>query len=363
MAGLRRTTVGVVLILAFALALTLVVAACGNKQSGSSSDKYTGEPNVIRLTLAPDPVWDWLKDQGIRQEMEQAAGMTVIDSSTWDEFGIFAGGHADVISTASYEIPLLEKQTGATTTTFGKYNIDRSVIVTRADSPYQTLEDLKGKDISVYSAVSTTIMWGAYVKKMYGLDFRTGGGDYNLIVSDPQEQADLVVNGDCEAAIALPEFFVEPLRTGKLKIIYDGKTNEEMFSDLVVPGSDHPMINIFLAHKEWVDARPKEAAFFLSLWERGLQEWRDHRDEIIATYPQHFAVESPEDIAWIQDYLNKKDWFTDSVYMPQTWIDTELKLFPFLKENGMMAQDAAVPYYQVMTPDSSSPSAAATSGN
>ena len=290
--------------------------------------------------------------------------MTVIDSSTWDEFGIFAGGHADVVSTASYEIPLFEEQLeGVKTVTFGKYNIDRSVIVARADAPYSTLEDLKGKDISVYSAVSTTIMWGAYVKDMYGLDFRTGGGDFNLIVSDPQEQADLVVNGEVEAAIALPEFFVEPLRTGKLKIIYDGKTNEEMFSELVSPGGDHPMINVFLAHQDWVDARPKEAAFFLSLWERGLQEWQANRDEIIATYPQHFAVETPEDIAWIQDYLDKKDWFTDSVYMDQPWIDSELKLFPYLKENGQMNQDAPVPAFKVMTPDSSAPSPAASSGS
>ena len=98
-----------------------LVMGCGNKTTSDngSSGQFTGDPNTIRLTLSPDPVSGlWPKDQGIRQEMEQAAGITVIDSSTWDEFGIFAGGHdADVISTASCrDDPAARRsKTGATT--------------------------------------------------------------------------------------------------------------------------------------------------------------------------------------------------------------------------------------------------------
>ena len=82
---------------------------------------------------------------------------------------------------------------------------------------------------------------------MYGLDFRTGGGDYNLMVSDPQEQADLVVKGDCEAAIALPAgYFVEPrshrqAQDPRLRR-QRARQSKRCSSDRVVQGTGHPMI-------------------------------------------------------------------------------------------------------------------------
>ncbi len=54
------------------------------------------ESNIIRFTFAPDPAWDWVKDQGILEAMEQESGFRIIQLATWDEFATFAGGHADV---------------------------------------------------------------------------------------------------------------------------------------------------------------------------------------------------------------------------------------------------------------------------
>ena len=88
----------------------------------------------------------------------------IVTSSTWDEFAYFAGGHGDIVSTATYELPLLEDKTGIKTVTFGKYNLLRITPITRADSGYKTLADIpKGSKIAVpSSAVSSTLVWGMF---------------------------------------------------------------------------------------------------------------------------------------------------------------------------------------------------------
>lgn len=340
-----RTTTGWVA--AFAAA-TLALAACGDEGAAgeAAGSGEAADSGVVRFTFAPDPVWDYITDEGILAEMEEEYGMRVIASSTWDEFGIFAGGHADVVSTATYEIPIIEEQTGRDTLTIGKYNKDRSVIIARADNPAETLEDLQGEDVSVFTAVSATLVWGAYAQMMHDLDFRTGGGDFNLVVADPQNQADLVERGEVAACVCLPEFAAPGLRSGELKVLYDGASSSDIYGDLVVEGHEGPMINVFLAGKEWAESHPDEVEFFLDLWQRGLEEWEDNQATIIETYPQHFAVEDPTDIEFVQDYVAEHDWFVDDIRFDEDWVEGESQIFPLLKETGFMEEDQEEPDFR-----------------
>ncbi|MFC5379274.1 ABC transporter substrate-binding protein [Aquipuribacter nitratireducens] len=330
---------------AAAATLAVTAAACGGAGAGGEAAAAGGEADsgVVRFTFAPDPVWDYITDEGILAEMEEERGMRVIASSTWDEFGIFAGGHADVVSTASYEIPIIEEQTGRDTLTIGRYNKDRSVIITRADNPAETLEDLQGEDISVFTAVSATLVWGAYAEKMHGVDFRTGGGDYNLVVADPQNQADLVERGEVAACVCLPEFAAPGLRSGELKVLYDGKSSSDIYSDVVVDGHEGPMINVFLAGKDWAESHPEEVEFFLDVWQRGLEEWEANQAQIIETYPQHFAVEDPADVEFVQEYVAEHDWFVDDVRFEQDWVEGESQIFGLLQETGFMEEGQEAP--------------------
>ncbi|MGH7542066.1 MAG: ABC transporter substrate-binding protein, partial [Gemmatimonadota bacterium] len=118
-------------------ALAFVVVSCGDDGDGGGGEGE--ESNIIRFTFAPDPAWDWVKDQGILEAMEQESGFRIIQLATWDEFATFAGGHADVISTGTYETPLLEDQ-GIETVTFGQFNMNKDVLVT-ANPEYQTASD------------------------------------------------------------------------------------------------------------------------------------------------------------------------------------------------------------------------------
>lgn len=329
----------------------LVAVACGDDDGGGGGGGDTGEEGVIRFTFAPDPVWDYLKDSGIREEMEAESGIRILEQSTWDEFGIYAGGHADIVSIASFEVPLLEEETGRPATVFGKYNIDRSVLVVPADSDAQTLEDLQGGRIAVWDAVSSTVIWGVLANELYGLDFRTGGGDFELVLTDLGNTGALAANGEVDGALVLPDFNVPPLLNEEVRVLYDGRTAADLYTEVAgAPDHEGPMINIFMAPTDWYDAHPDEVAFFLALWERGIQEWQANQDAIIESYPQHFAVESAEEIQFIKDYLSAHDWFVETVYLDDAWVETESQIFSMLADAGLSESEEAPRFDAVPAP-------------
>lgn len=337
--------------------LALIVAACGGGAASAPAETKTdtsaAEDNtkgIIRFTFAPDPVWDYLNDSGIREEMEMESGIRILAAPTWDEFGIYAGGHADIVSVGSFEVPVLERETGQESVIFGKYNIDRSVVAVPADSDAQTLEDLKGKKIAVWDTVSSTMIWGVLAQKLHGLDFRPDGGDFELVLADITNTAELAANKEVDGALILPDFSVSPLIEGRVRVIYDGRTAADMYSEVVGAPHEGPMINIFLARKAWFETHQDEAKFFLAVWERGIQEWQQHKDEIIASYPQHFAVETPEEIEFMTNYLNQHDWFVTSVLLDQAWVDRESELFDLMRETGFMDASEENPEFAILTP-------------
>src|SRR5690349_12758518 len=91
------------------VATTIFTSGCSAGLGGPASSR-AAQDGEIRFTFAPDPIWDYMHDTGLVDEWEDRTGYTIETSATWDEFGLFAGGHADIISTASFEVPYLEEQ-------------------------------------------------------------------------------------------------------------------------------------------------------------------------------------------------------------------------------------------------------------
>ena len=318
-----------------------------------------GERQVIRFAFAPDPVWDYLNDSGELVQWEEEYNSRIVTSSTWDEFTYFAGGHGDIVSIGTQEIPVLEQETGIKAVTFGKYNFQRSPMMTRADTGYETLEDVPpGSNICVSSPVSNTQFWSVAMNELHGIDYRVGGGDYELIVNDHFVNPENLLRGDCEAAVIIPEAAAPWLRTGELVLMYDGLMPFQLYQTFPDVEADEPHVssNLFSATEEFYDAHPEAAANFLALWERGIALWEENKAEIIATYPQHFSVEAEEDVQFIQDFMEgDSDWFVDSVYLDQAWIDEEVKIYDYLvdlhPENpNKLPEDYPMPRFEVVEP-------------
>ncbi|MET8310860.1 MULTISPECIES: hypothetical protein [unclassified Micromonospora] len=332
--------------------IALLVSGCGSRPGAAKGGEAKDAGGVVNMVMAPDPVWKWMESQGIKQQMEEEAGIQVLTSSSWDEYGVYAGGHADVVSAASYEVPDLEKQTGEKTTIFGKFNSDRSILAVSAKSSAQTICDLKGKKIVTHSAVSITIMWGVYARKFCNLDLRAGGGDFELVVTDPQNAAGLIERGDADAGLLLPDFSIPQLSSGAIKPLYDSKSVSQIYAEKFSSDPQnvtHPQNNVFVARKAWVEKNPEEAAFLVKIWDRGVQEWAKNRDAIVKAYPEDFAAETPEEKAFIQDWLaNKYDWFVDTTYLDQAWVDSETKLFELMKETGFVDKNTPAPDFTII---------------
>ncbi|MQA95265.1 MAG: ABC transporter substrate-binding protein [Streptosporangiales bacterium] len=307
--------------------------------------------STVRFAFAPEAIWDYMKQEGILQRFQKERGLNIQAISTWDEFTFFAGGHGELVSTASYELPVLERRTKTKTVTFGKYNLLRITPVCRPESTYQTLADIpKGSKIAVPSAVASTLLWGMFAKKLHNLDFRVGGGDFDLVVEDHFVMAEHLERGEVEAALVIPEAAIGQLREKKLKVMYQGRLPHEIFGPICDCTHLGVMGNMFTATEKWFDAHREDARNFLALWEEGVKLWRAHQAEIIERFPQHFSVEKPEDIEAMQGYLKAHDWFVDSVYLDADWIEREKRIYELMKETGFMDKNAPIPRFEALTP-------------
>ena len=115
------------MVLATVLGLVALTACSGD--DGGGGEEAGGGGGSMRFVFSPDPVWNWLEDEGILAQMEQESGITIQRNESEDEFAFFAGGHADIVSTGSYETPVLEAEAGVETVTIGKYNKAKDIIV------------------------------------------------------------------------------------------------------------------------------------------------------------------------------------------------------------------------------------------
>ncbi len=215
-----------VTLLVLLLALAMVAAACSDSEdttttAATDAGTETEDPDaikVIRFAFAPDPVWDYLIDSGIREEMETAANIAILDSATWNEVGVYAGGHADIMSVGDFEVPIIVDEFGIPSTVFGKYNIDRSIAVASLDHPeYTSLADCAGGTVAVWDTLSSTTIWGVLANELHGLDFRVDGGDFELVLVDHTNTADQAANGDTDCAIVLPDFAIPILMSEEVQ--------------------------------------------------------------------------------------------------------------------------------------------------
>ncbi len=329
--------------------LTLVAAACGEDGDGAGAEgegdedtattaaeaeeEEGGGATIIRFAFAPDPVWDYLTDTGTLAQWEEDNNIRIVTSESWDEFTYFAGGHGDIVSIATQETPVLEAETQVKTVSFGKYNAQRSPMYRRAGDPYETIEDVPlGSKVCVSSPVSNTIFWTTYINELHGLDYRVGGGDWELIVNDHFVNPENLLRGDCEVAVIIPEAAAPLLRTGELELMYGGKMPFQLYADIEPSAGEeaHVMSNLFTATEEWFDAHPEEAAAFLELWQTGVELWDANTAEIVSLYPQHFSVEAEEDIEWMIDFMSgPNDWFVESVYLTDEWVAAEEKIWEY----------------------------------
>jgi hypothetical protein len=216
------------------------------------------------------------------------------------------------------------------------------------------MEDLVGKRFGNGNPVTTERLVGTIVAHLHpGLEYRNDGGDFETVFNDHPVLPELVANGEIDAAYMIPEFGVKYLREGVICGLYEGRTAFELFDDLLLPDIEHTglMSNMFVANEEWFESHPYEVQFFNALWQEGLDLWHENHSEIVSTYPQHFSVETEEDIQFIDEWIQEHEFNAKSVYLDEEWIEGENQIFQLAREADLMEEGAADPTLTVVERD------------
>ena len=341
---------------AFAVFCTVgTLVACSNDTTSSAaSGSGGGSAEPIRFVFSPDPVWNWLEDKGIIAQMEQESGYTIERNESEDEFAFFAGGHADIVSTGSYETPVLESENGVQTVTIGKYNMAKDIVVVAADQPWNSFGDLpQGCKVGEESFTGSSIVWQALAKDLDGRTLAESSDDLQMTLADFDVGPDLVLKGDLCAATTSIYDALTLLKDGKVKGLYDNKSASQLYAENYAPGHMGMDSNNFVVLKSYYDTHPGEIAFFLSVWQRGLDEWANHRDEILKAYPDDFGYKTPDELAFLENwYKTQFNEFVDSVYLDQQWINDEAKVVDLLKTAGLVNEDQQQPIHVCIDPTS-----------
>lgn len=357
--GTRGLRLGVGLV-----ALMLALAACGGGAAQDVTDAATGGAGdagggeggggTMRFVFSPDPVWNWMEDQGIIAEMEEASGITIERNESEDEFAFFAGGHADIVSTGSYETPVLEAETGVETVTIGKYNKAKDIVVVKADSG---IEDFGGLDqgcrVGVESFSGSTIVWQALAQDLHDRSLAESPDDLQMAATDFNTAPELVVSGDLCAGVTSIYNVMPYLLDDTVVPMYDGRSASQLYGEEYVPGHEGMNSNNFVVTLEWYEQHPEEVAFFLEVWDRGLQEWASNREAIVEAYPDDFGYQNDEELAYLMDWYDEQfDEFTETVYLDEEWIEGEAQVTSLLADAGIVPEGQTAPLHVCIDPDS-----------
>ncbi len=336
----------------------LVMVACGGDDeggTGGAGDAGGGsDGGSLRFVFSPDPVWNWLEDEGILEQMEQESGITIERNESEDEFAFFAGGHADVVSTGSYETPVLEAETDVQTVTIGKYNKAKDIVVVAADSGYETFDDLEpGCRVGVESFSGSTIVWQALAQDLHGRTLGEGGDDLQMAITDFNTAPELVLSGDLCAGVTSIYNAMSYLMDGSVVGLYDAQSASQLYGEEYVPGHEGMNSNNFVVTKSWYDEHPEEVAFFLEVWDRGLQEWATNKDAILEAYPDDFGYKNPEELEFLKKwYETEFDEFVDTVYLDEEWIQGEAQVTDLLADAGLVPEGSEAPIHVCIDPSS-----------
>lgn len=339
-----------------ALAAVLAVACGGGSGGGGTSAAPVAapaaapEPATVRIDLAPDPIWQWIRESGLLSQWQQSHNIRLEVTNSFDQFVAFASGHADIVVINALDVANFIEQTDRDPVIIGKLTTDRSVLaVSRTMRTATTLEDLVDRRIAVESSLGSTLLWGIIAEALYDLDFRVDGADFDLVVVDAASLADLVERGDVDACICLPDFSVSYLADGRLRPLYDGQSAAEIYAAEVLEDPDDlPMEMAMVVDEHWLESNLEAVEHVFELWDMGMEEWNSNRAQIVSDYRHLFSVQTDDEVEWITRYVNDHNWRTPSARVDEGDVGIHAEIYFRMKRSGLIAEDAYEPEIHIL---------------
>ena len=337
--------------------MLLLLAACGGNTpsavgtTAAGSEGQGTQPAQIRLALAPDPVWEWLVDSGAVTEWEAAHNIRIEASNPFDPFSAFVGGHADVVVINALEVPQFAEQSGLEPVIIGQFTADRSIVAVKRTSRAETLDDLVETTITVDSSLGRTLLWDLIAHSMHDLEFRVGSSDFDVMVVEPASVAGLLMSGDADACICLPDLGASYLADGLVRPLYGGRSAAEVYAEEVIGDpAARPIADALVADRQWLAQNRAAVEMLLELWQVGLENWATGKEQLITDYPHLFSVQTDKEIDWLRSHVREHDWVMPSVYLTEDNSTIQDDVFAWMQTAGLVPADAGAPQLDLSHP-------------
>lgn len=173
---------------------------------------------------------------------------------------------------------------------FFKVNIAALV---RSDSPYRTLEDLKGKRIAIFSKRTNTFSDVAIILRAVGIDLES---DFQLTFSNSiPEMRDAVLDGEVDGMFQVVNVgpVIHSLVEGEIRII--SRLNDIWKSKT---GFDMPFSGL-AAYEDWITANRSTAKRLADVYYEASRYLLDHPDAI-RQYRDLVGLQTEEDIEFLK---------------------------------------------------------------
>lgn len=167
----------------------------------------------------------------------------------------------------------------------------------RKDSPYQSIGDLKGKKIGVFSLNSTSfLLLRLALWKKYDVDVTLDGGDFELVELPAPSLLSSLATGAVEAATLSNLQSFQADRSGDYRMIVDsGGDLAEIFPSAVVS-------SLLLTYAENTQKKPEVYKELLRVLAASSQYARDNRDEVFAAVSSRMNVDPAFLPEWFAQY-------------------------------------------------------------
>ncbi|MFQ5915146.1 MAG: ABC transporter substrate-binding protein [Nitrospinota bacterium] len=307
---LLSRTIAAALILAVAVTFLPVPAAEAAKARARLAVFPLG---FMRMTS------EWMTDAGVWKKYGAKHDVDFKIAYPRDDFAAFAGRSADFAAFAAFEIARVRSEEGWKALMFGKDQAGLVEAYVRADSPYQSIKDLKGKKFAIPGwATAAALLYQVMIKKFYNLDLKK---DFQIVASSFPLVPQLLSRGDVEGGSTIEPLTLRQMHQKKFRVISRGTYAEEWEKHT---GHYGLAVTLWTAWEDYLQKNAKAARALLEAWTEGLVHANTNTGQWIRQYKRFVKKDGTEAefdffTNWVKEH---KPMFKDA-YLTKKYVEGE----------------------------------------
>ena len=170
------------------------------------------------------------------------------------------------------------------------------------------------------------------------------GPDFDVLVVESASVPQLLMNGDADACVCLPDLAATHFAEGLMRPLYGGRSAAEIYAEEVIGDpAARPIADALVADRQWLARNRDTVAALLELWQAGLEHWAGSKGQLISDYAHLFSVQTGAEIGWLTSRADEHDWVFGSVHVTAQNATVQDGMFASMQGAGLVPDDAVSP--------------------